>query len=293
MISDSLFVSILQEICTLSGVKLDSILQLQFLTKAQEDGDVCEGAIAREGPNIAHALRNLETGSKTSKLFCITFFGVCPYPDITPYDIYFPTQKSPIPRPAPSKETPIQIVHFSDIHVDRLYVPGSSTNCTKHICCRPYSPSDTPGNTDFPAGPYGDHKCDVPLSLERSMYIAIEGIDPSFSIFTGDIIDHVIWNTSRAQNTININLAYTEMKSLGQVYETIGNHEADPVYSYPPTAVDDSQWIYNTLSSLWSRWIGREAAAAEKKFGAYCTQHAESRLRIISLNTNLYYIHNH
>lgn len=45
--------------------------------------------------------------------------------------------------------------------------------------------------------------CDVPFTLERSMYDAINKIvpDAAFTIFTGDIVDHAIWNTSQTYNT--------------------------------------------------------------------------------------------
>lgn len=68
---------------------------------------------------------------------------------------------------------------------------------------RPYTKDDEPGNTKFPAGPNGDHMCDAPFSLERSMYDAINKFvpDAAFTIFTGDIVDHAIWNTSQQYNT--------------------------------------------------------------------------------------------
>lgn len=67
---------------------------------------------------------------------------------------------------------------------------------------RAYTEDDAPGNTKNPAGPNGDHKCDTPESLEESMYKAIhEAVpDAAFSVFTGDIVDHMIWNTSIPRN---------------------------------------------------------------------------------------------
>ena len=69
----------------------------------------------------------------------------------------------------------------------------------------------------MPAGPNGDHKCDVPASLEESMYAAIRELvpDAAFSIFTGDIVDHAIWNTTVAQNTLDIDAAYRRMSDAG------------------------------------------------------------------------------
>lgn len=100
------------------------------------DDDVCDGAVELEGPIIAEALREVKLGSHTSELICHNFLGVCE-PEIRPHQVIFPSEKpADSARPAPSGKDPIKVVHYSDVHVDHLYVPGSSANCTKPICCR-------------------------------------------------------------------------------------------------------------------------------------------------------------
>jgi sphingomyelin phosphodiesterase len=71
--------------------------------------------------------------------------------------------------------------------------------------CRSYTTADSPGQNNAPAGPNGDHMCDVPVSLEESMYNAIKTIvpDAKFTLFTGDIVDHAVWETSKSQNTFD------------------------------------------------------------------------------------------
>jgi sphingomyelin phosphodiesterase len=136
---------------------------------------------------------------------------------------------------------------------------GSNKNCTKPICCRPYTASDAPGMNDAPAGPNGEHTCDAPISLEDSMYAAIKKLvpDAAFALFTGDIVDHAIWNTTQAQNTLDINDAHRRMAesaAFPYVYGTAGNHESSPTNAFPPTAVgDESQWVYGVLSSDWAQ----------------------------------------
>jgi sphingomyelin phosphodiesterase len=229
--------------------------------------------------------------SHTSQLFCITFFGLCPYPPVTPYTVPFPSPKPPTSRPAVSGQPPIQVVHFSDIHVDPFYETGASYNCTKPICCRPYTSAEAPGNNKYPAGPYGNTKCDAPVSLEDSMYAAIKQIAPNaaFTLFTGDIVDHAVWLTNQTQNIKDINDAYTRMSGLPPVYGVVGNHESSPTNAFPPTALKNNveQWVYDTLSADWSRWIGATSASAADKFGAYSV--INGNLRVISINTNLYY----
>ena len=239
----------------------------------------------------------MKLGSKTSKLFCIQFLGLCSYPAVDTYNVPL-SPKPPGSRPTPSGQEPIQIVHYSDIHIDQFYVPGSASNCSYPICCRDYNSTDSSGNNNSPAGPNGDHNCDAPISLEESMYAAIKKLVPNaaFAIFTGDIVDHAVWNTTQQQNTIDINDAYDKMKSLGiPVYGTIGNHEASPTNAFPTLKEGNSveQWVYNIISADWTQWIGAMAANRELSFGAYSVQYPKGNLRVISINTNFYYVQNY
>ncbi|KAI1484656.1 sphingomyelin phosphodiesterase [Biscogniauxia mediterranea] len=286
-VGDDFFVGVMTKICKHIGL---------------QDDDVCEGSILLEGPIIAQGLRDIRVGSKTSRLACVAFMGLCSYPEVEPRNITFPSPKplsgSANALPKSSNLKPLHIVHYSDIHVDPFYVEGASAECTKPICCREYPDIQEPGT---PAGPYGEHTCDSPVSLEQSMYAAIKEIvpDAAFSIFTGDIVDHALWNTTETQNAIDIIGSYGRMNSAGMlVYGTAGNHEASPANSFPPTNVGHSaDWLYGVLSSAWSQWIG---PASSQAFGAYSVkwpgvegEREGSNLRIISISTNLYYAHNY
>ncbi|KAM0435361.1 hypothetical protein ACHAPT_003455 [Fusarium lateritium] len=57
----------------------------------------------------------------------------------------------------------------------------------------------------------------------------------------------------------------------------------------PNSIGNSSQWIYDLLSGIWSHWIGPKAAASAEQLGAYSTRYPHGNLRVISLNTNLYY----
>ncbi|KYK61510.1 acid sphingomyelinase [Drechmeria coniospora] len=281
-LGDGAFVRVTQTICKLAKV---------------QDADVCEGAIALEGPVIANVIRNLKIGSKTSKTFCTTLFGLCGFPDVAPWSVPFPSVKPSRSRPKSGGKPPIKIVHYSDIHIDPLYVAGASADCSKPICCRPYTPADAPGKSKSPAGPNGDHKCDVPFSLEKSMYRAINKVAPdaAFAIFTGDIVDHAVWKTSQTSNAQIIDHAYTTMNdSLKLVYGTVGNHEQHPVDAIQPISVgNNANWLYGLLSSKWQSWIGKPSTASAESMGAYSTKYPKGNLRVISLNTNLYYQRNY
>jgi sphingomyelin phosphodiesterase len=254
-----------------------------------EDADVCTGAIGLEGPILAHDLRQMKIGSHTAQLFCGTIFGLCDYPAVTPYTVTFPSAKpAGAARPPPSGKTLLKVVHYSDIHVDLSYEVGANYNCTKNICCRPYTT----------AGAYGNTQCDSPRSLEQSMYNAIKTLvpDAAFSLFTGDVVEGAVWLVNQTEVTGDLNNAYSLMSTLGMpVYGVVGNHDAAPVNSFPPAAVDTtitSQWVYDTLSTAWTKWIGSAAATEADKFGAYSVKNPNTNLRIISFNSNLYYKQN-
>lgn len=214
------------------------------------------------------------------------------------YTVPFPSAKpSNNTRPSPSGLAPISVVHISDIHVDLSYETGAHANCTKNICCRPYTTADAPGNNDDPAGPFGNTKCDSPLSLEQSLYEAIGGLvpDSAFTIFTGDVVEGAVWLVNQNEVTNDLTDAFSRMRSnLNLVYPVVGNHDVAPVNSFPPSSVStdiSSQWVYDTLSSNWTSWLG-SAAQSVTNYGAYSVLHPNSNLRIISFNTNLYYKEN-
>ncbi|PSR75191.1 calcineurin-like phosphoesterase [Coniella lustricola] len=272
-----------------------------------EDDDVCAGAIGLEGPILAHDLRNMDIPSTTSELFCLTIFGLCQWPAV---DTSYSVSLSAAPagantRPAPSGQTPLQIVHISDIHVDRNYTAGSSYNCTKNICCRAYTADDAVGVTDYPAGAYGNPACDSPVTLEESLYAAIVALVPNraFTIFTGDVIAGDVWETTDAEVTGGLDDAYARMAAaaadIGQTYAVVGNHDSCPVDSFPPAAVDttyaaETQLFYDALAADIAPWIGSAAAAdAAANYGSYSVLDAATGLRLISVNTNFWYKSNY
>jgi sphingomyelin phosphodiesterase len=100
--------------------------------------------------------------------------------------------------------------------------------------------------------------------------------------------------TTSKDITTDIDSCYSHMAGLRLVYGAVGNHEANPVNSFPPEGVQtlanySNQYMYNTLAANWFEWIGPEAATvAALNFGAYSVRHPGSNLRIISFNTMFY-----
>lgn len=226
-------------------------------------------------------------------------------PAVEPYTVQFPKPKpnypggiqggnpggKPTPFSRPHGEKPVEIVHISDIHVDRHYDVGSSYKCDYDLCCHPYTSDEAPGKTEYPAGPYENTNCDSPLSLEESMYAAVKQFAPNaeFTLFTGDLVAGVEWSTTVPGVTAEMNDVFNNrMPELGLVYPAVGNHDTNPVNMFPPPSVpasNDYTWVYDTLASDWTKWIGSENAhTVRSNHGSYSVLH-NNRLRIISLNT--------
>ncbi|KAI0310558.1 hypothetical protein OF83DRAFT_1070329, partial [Amylostereum chailletii] len=92
-----------------------------------------------------------------------------------------------VTRFASKGRTPFQVMHFSDVHIDREYTVGSDANCTKPICCHNFA--DHVGPIVQPAGPFSAAACDSPVDLASSMLRAVGrvGRGARFALFTGDV----------------------------------------------------------------------------------------------------------
>jgi sphingomyelin phosphodiesterase len=124
------------------------------------------------------------------------------------------------------------------------------------------------------------------------------------SIFTGDVVEGAVWlvtgkcfivypwsfltSFADTEVTNDLNDAYSRMKSLGQAYAVVGNHDASPVNSFPPGAVDTTittQWAYDAMSSDWSSWIGATAASqADSNYGSYSVLTSEGNYPVLLLH---------
>ena len=104
---------------------------------------MCAGAVGTQAPILAHDLRSISLASHAAKNFCSTVFGLCPLQNTIPYDVQFDHHAHDNETRGvvgtemvggqtgggrgKGKEwrsrgrTPFQVVHLSDVHVDRSY----------------------------------------------------------------------------------------------------------------------------------------------------------------------------
>ena len=106
-----------------------NVIAQALICKQVEDDDVCQGVIGQQGPVLAQILRNISPFDDTSTKLCNALLGLCQPPDVVSY-------KVPFPKPAPTNpktwvsrgNSPFQVAHFSDVHIDRQYTVSALSN---------------------------------------------------------------------------------------------------------------------------------------------------------------------
>ncbi|XP_071532616.1 sphingomyelin phosphodiesterase-like isoform X2 [Panulirus ornatus] len=209
--------------------------------------------------------------------------------------------KPPVTDPVlPQPGSPVmKVLHLADTHFDPYYQPGSNAQCgEKYFCCREESgPLETP---EAAAGKWGDYRnCDAPRWLLEALYEHINAThqDLDFIIWTGDLVPHNVWNTTRQGNLEIIRAAVHMIRDYFPgvpVFPAIGNHESHPVNSFPQPYINnefDISWLYDEIVTLWQTWLPPEVATSVG-YSAYYTVLIKPGLRLLSINTNYCYGYN-
>ncbi|GCC23712.1 cyclic GMP-AMP phosphodiesterase SMPDL3A [Chiloscyllium punctatum] len=186
----------------------------------------------------------------------------------------------------PALGTAGQFWHITDLHLDPTY---HLTDDPTKVC---FSSMGRPAKH---AGPYGGYLCDSPYRLIQSAFKFMKDakLQPSFVIWTGDSPPHVPVAELSTKIVIDILRNMTQtiqeyFKDL-QVFPALGNHDYWPQDQLPVNRSD----VYNAAADMWKQWLTQDARWTLRKGGFYtqifnCNV-TQQTLRIISLNTNLYY----
>ncbi|MBN3303245.1 ASM3A phosphodiesterase, partial [Amia calva] len=132
--------------------------------------------------------------------------------------------------------------------------------------------------------------CDSPYQLIQSAFQYMQQVEqqPDFMIWTGDSPPHVPAKELSTETVINIisNMTHTIQGHFPHlpVYPALGNHDYWPQDQLPVS----TNKIYEAVSELWKPWLKPEALKTLRTGGFY-SQIVEPNLRLISLNTILYY----
>lgn len=115
--------------------------------------------------------------------------------------------------------------------------------------------------------------------------------------FTGDIIDHAVWATSRTYNEAAINRINSLLANVFTgipVFPVLGNHEPHPVNQFAPTGVPSqysSQWLFDFVATEWSKWLPADALTTVR-IGGYYTVLVRPGFRVVTINNNECYTYN-
>lgn len=170
--------------------------------------------------------------------------------------------------------------HVTDFHYDVTY-NNSRLSCN-------------PDNSPATLGRYGDYWCDSPLLLVNSSVVAMANINKAvdFVLWTGDSVLHgkdqdLNYTVNSDILDVTTNILKTTLPGV-PVYASFGNHDYYPTDQFPPI----NNALYNDTLERWRSWINDSTQDANFRKGAYYTVKTAYGLRIVSLNTNLYYTQN-
>ncbi|XP_070163189.1 sphingomyelin phosphodiesterase [Polyergus mexicanus] len=195
----------------------------------------------------------------------------------------------------------INIVQITDIHYDPNYEPYGNAYCDEPICCR--RGQNNTNRSNEVAGYWGHYnQCDSPWHAVVDILEQIRDTHQNISYvyFTGDIVDHGVWETSFEGNTESINKSYSQIYETFKnipVYPILGNHEPHPLNLFAPNTIADdeinTQWLYNMMARLWINfgWLPESTRSTILK-GGYYTLSPKKGFRIIALNSNVCYSYN-
>lgn len=190
--------------------------------------------------------------------------------------------------------------HISDLHLDYFYSKGGNVS---NFCHK--GNSEEEGTSGPKAGPAGDYNCDSPKTLVLSALQAMHKFQPKpdFIIWTGDSAPH--WrDPAPPEEKYIMNVTKSVFRHLDSLFPGIpvvaalGNHDASPPDQFPivPLGENKTDAYYTALwqQGAFGDHIQEDGRETFQRCGFYSKvlKLAEANLRMIVLNTNIYYSDN-
>lgn len=265
--------------------------------------EVCYYAMLNFLPELMYVVSAVEDTISVDNMCGFIVAGSCvnenEFLPVFDWNVTFPSPEPPyVPPPQPDPTSPkIRILHMSDTHYDEQYLEGSISSCDEPMCCR--ANSKTPNEIVSYGGKYGglNGSCDIPkLTLESMLEYASTNLEFDFVYWTGDIPPHDVWNQTKAGNIQMLESTCALVRQYftedNTVIASCGNHESEPVNSFPVPDVYqdyDIAYLYTQLDSVWTTFLPDIDHSTVLK-GGYYAYDVKPGLRVISLNMN--YCHN-
>jgi sphingomyelin phosphodiesterase acid-like 3 len=172
--------------------------------------------------------------------------------------------------------------HITDMHWDPTY--AGSTASPGVSCGQDAPPSQQLGS-------FGNYACDSPWKLINESVYAMKEIKPDvdFIIWTGDDTPHNADISAAEVAAIIGNLTDKILECFPNTtaFPVLGNHDWSPKHQLPPRPDP----LYDAVAELWAPWLRAADPQADESFrnSGYYTLPINNKLRLIGLNTNLYY----
>ncbi|RZC42784.1 sphingomyelin phosphodiesterase-like [Asbolus verrucosus] len=195
--------------------------------------------------------------------------------------------------------SPLKILHLTDFHYDPSYKPGNNAKCDVPLCCE--ESNGPPAKPQDAAGYWGDYRvCDMPWHsvTDFMKYVTTYHRHFDFVYYTGDIISHKSWATSKDHNVqaiVDLFQLFKETFNATPVYPILGNHEPHPTDFYSPGTVTgpkiSTQWVFDLVATEWGRWLPDSTKETIRR-GGYYTVLIRPGFRIVALNSNVCFTSN-
>ncbi|XP_045200351.1 acid sphingomyelinase-like phosphodiesterase 3a [Mercenaria mercenaria] len=170
--------------------------------------------------------------------------------------------------------------HVTDFHYDPTY------NRTSLSC------QESNGGNQM--GRFGNMWCDSPWVLIESSVKAMYSIktDIDFLLWTGDTVLHAsVKDLNHQFNSVILDNVTDLLKTTfpkKPVYASFGNHDSYPSDQFKPK----NTVLYNESLARWRSWINDSSQDANFRKGGFYSVKTPQNIRIVALNTVLYYIPN-
>ncbi|XP_017885919.1 sphingomyelin phosphodiesterase 1-like isoform X2 [Ceratina calcarata] len=277
----------------------NNVIKLCVLLNIQKE-EVCRGVVDLNLPIILYIVDSRPNLEASTMCGVVLESKSCPLNDTEfewSIDITNNTHTTIIEN---NTQEQIKVLQLSDIHYDPLYEPDGNTKCGEPVCCRK---GQNKTDVTSAAGFWGDYdSCDTPWHaiVDVINHAKVTHQDIDFVYFTGDIIDHGVWETSKEGNIQSLRKIYNEIHDVFNdtaVYPIFGNHEPNPLNQFAPQNITQenltTNWVYELLADLWIayKWLPESTRPTILK-GGYYTVTPRKGFRVIALNSNVCYSYN-